>query len=234
MKGLAIWIAYGVVAMAGNTGRGAEEDEVAGDDLLPRPVTAESFTELKGHSPFRRSVDFSDSLVLTGMARIEGAFYATLFNSDSTRSYVVSETANQNGWQLVGVRGNEDDLESLTAKIQVDGGEVVSIRYQKVDFKVQRNAGPENIAAGGSNGGTLSQEQMEDARRAARDPNVGFRGDGYRGPPPPEIMEKLKKITARQREEIARRIMEMRNNGVDSDERRRVYNEALDRAVNGR
>lgn len=235
-KSLASLIAGCAIFVAVNAAFTAGEDETVNDKLLPQPVTAESFSELKSHSPFRRSVDFSDSLVLTGMARIEGAVYATLFNSDSTQSHVVSETANQNGWQLVGVRGDEEDLESLTAKIQVDGGEVVSIRYQKVDFKSQRNSSPGN-AQGGSgrgSGGSLSQEQIEDARRAARDPGEGFRGDGYRGPPPPEIMEKLKKISTRQREEIARRIMQMRNNGVDSDERRRIYNEALDRAVSGR
>lgn len=213
----------------------AEEAAASWDDVLPRAVSAENFTELKSHSPFRRSVDFSESLVLTGMAKIGGATYATLFDSSSTESYVVSEKANQNGWQLVGVRGDEEDLESLTAKIQVDGGEVVSIRYAKVEVRQQRGSGSSSGGprSGGGNS-TLSQEQIDDARRAARDPAEGFRGDGYRGTPPPEVMEKLRRITPEQREQLARRVMQMRNDGVDSGVRRRVYSEALDRAAQGR
>ena len=202
------------------------------DDVLPRPVTAENFAELKQNSPFRRTLELSDSLVLTGIAMIEGSAYATLFDSESKVSYVVSETVSPQGWQLVSVGGNDTNLESLTAKIQIDGGEVVSIRYQKIDFQSRRDGSP------GSHGtnvrSTLSQEQIDDARRAARNPAEGFRGDGYRGTPPPEIMEKLRKITPEQREEIARRVMQMRNDGVDSDQRRRVYSEALDRAAKGR
>lgn len=201
-------------------------------NFLPRSVNADSFTDLKGASPFRRSIDFSDSLVLTGMARIEGNVYATLFDSELNQSFVVSEHANMDGWQLVGVRGDETDLESLTAKIQVKGGEVVSIRYAKIGRQSGSGSGGGSSRGGGA--GSLSQEQIEDARRAGRDPGEGFRGDGYRGTPPPEVMEKLKKITAQQREELARRVMEMRNNGVNSEERRKVYSEALDRAARGR
>jgi hypothetical protein len=201
------------------------------DSYLPLPVSGDSFTELKGASPFRRSIDFSDSIVLTGMARIEGNVYATLFDSQLTQSYVVSENANTDGWQLVGVRRDETDLESLTAKIQVKGGEVVSIRYAKVER--QRGSGSGGASSRGG-GGSLSTEQIDDARKAGKDPKVGFRGDGYRGTPPPEVMAKLNKISAQQREALARRVMEMRNNGVSSDERRRVYSEGLDRAARGR
>lgn len=209
------------------------EDEAGAlpENFLPGPVDAESFTDLKGVSPFRRSIDFSDSLVLTGMARIEGNVYATLFDSELTQSFVVSEHENTDGWQLVGVRGDETDLESLTAKIQVNGGEVVSIRYAKVERQSGSGSGGGSSRGGG---GSLSQEQIDDARRAGRDPAAGFRGDGYRGSPPPEVMEKLNKISAEQREALARRVMEMRNNGVNSDERRRIYSEALDRAARGR
>jgi hypothetical protein len=48
------------------------------------------------------------------------------------------------------------------------------------------------------------------------------------------MLSKLNKITPQKREELARRVMEMRNRGVDSEVRLRVYNEALDRAVQGR
>ncbi|MEM6280456.1 MAG: hypothetical protein AAF733_13320 [Verrucomicrobiota bacterium] len=198
------------------------------DNILPRPVTEESFSDLRESSPFRRAIDYSDSLVFTGVARIEGNLYATLFDSESSESHVVSETPDENGWQLVDVSGDEADLESITAKIQVQSGEVVSIRYQQMEFKSQ----PGN--AGGSRESSLSQEQIDAARRAAQDPAVGFRGDGYRGPPPPEVMAKLRQISPAQREQLARRVMQMRNNGVESEVRTQFYREALDRAVRGR
>lgn len=198
------------------------------ETILPRPITEESFADLRASSPFRRAIDYSDSLVFTGVARIEGSLYATLFDSKSSESHVVSETPDENGWQLVDVSGDQSDLESITAKIQVEGGEVVSIRYQEMESRTQPGG------ASGNQQNPLSQEQIDDARRAARNPEAGFRGDGYRGPPPPEIMEKLKQISPAQREQLARRVMQMRNNGVESEIRTRFYREALDRAVRGR
>ncbi|MEM9281949.1 MAG: hypothetical protein AAGA96_08995 [Verrucomicrobiota bacterium] len=201
----------------------------AADSALPSPVTAESFTHLTNHSPFVRSIDYSDSLVLTGVARIEGNVYATLFDSESTESHIVSERSNSAGWQLVDVQGDEADLESLTAKIQVNGGEVFAIRYQKIEFNSASGGTPGS--SGSNRSAPLSQEQIDDAKRAARNPREGFRGDGYRGAPPPEILEKLQRISPQQREQLARRVMQMRNNGVESEVRTRFYNDALNRAV---
>jgi hypothetical protein len=212
------------------------EPREANDAFLPEAVTAENFADLKSASPFRRSINLSETLVLTGIATIEGQVYATLFDSSATVSRVVTAQANKDGWRLVGVNGNDSELESLTAKIQVDGGQIVAIRYAKVEFKGQagNRSGGTTGGRNNSGGGTLTSEQIEDARRAARDPRIGFRGDGHRGPPSPEMLSKLNKITPQKREEIARRVMEMRNRGVDSEVRLRVYNEALDRAVQGR
>ncbi|MEM7697240.1 MAG: hypothetical protein AAF236_02410 [Verrucomicrobiota bacterium] len=213
-------VATSIVLFSGKT--------ASADISLPEPVGAEGFSNLKQHSPFRRSIDYSESLAFTGVARIEGKVYATLFDSESSESHLISETPDDNGWQLVDVTGDRADLASITAKIQVEGGEVVSIRYQQQEYKPQAGATPGN---GESN---LSQEQIDDARRAGRNPEAGFRGDGYRGPPPPEVMEKLKKISPEQREQLARRVMQMRNNGVESEVRTRFYNQALDRAARGR
>lgn len=205
------------------------------DDVLPVPVTEESFSALKESSPFRRSIDFSDSLVLTGMARIEGNVFATLFDTASTQSLVVSESANAEGWHLVGVRGDEADLETLTAKVQVAAGEVVSIRYEKLDLKSSQSRPGGGSGAGGNSGkGQLSQEQIAAAKKAGADPGAGFRGDGYRDAPPPEILEKLNRISPQQREALARQTMEMRNRGVGSEERQKFYREAVDRAAQGR
>jgi hypothetical protein len=80
----------------------------------------------------------------------------------------------------------------------------------------------------------LNQEQLDSARRAGQDPTAGFRGDGYRGPPPPEILDKLRKISPVQREQLARRVMQMYNEGVDTEVRSKFYRESLDRAVQQR
>ncbi len=204
---------------------------VSQENLLPKPVTSEAFSHLTNHSPFLRSLDYSESFVLTGMARIEGNIYATLFDSESSESRIVSERMNPDGWQLVDVQGNESDLESLTANIQVNGGQVFAIRYQEAEFKPIRGAGGANRTGAGSG---LNQEQIDSARRAGQDPAAGFRGDGYRGPPPPEILDKLRKISPAQREQLARRVMQMYNEGVDSEVRFKFYRESLDRAVQQR
>lgn len=201
------------------------------ENLLPTPVTSDAFNNLKNHSPFLRSLDYSESFVLTGMARIEGNIYATLFDSESSESRIISERMNPDGWQLVDVEGNGSDLESLTANIQVNGGQVFAIRYQEAEFKPIRGTTGGNRSGAGS---SLNQEQIDSARRAGQDPNAGFRGDGYRGPPPPEILEKLKKISSTQREQLARRVMQMYNDGVDNEVRSRFYRESLDRAVQQR
>ncbi|MCH1410231.1 MAG: hypothetical protein L7V87_14480, partial [Verrucomicrobiales bacterium] len=140
--------------------------------FLPEAVTAENFADLKSSSPFRRSINLSETLVLTGIATIEGQVYATLFDSSATVSRVVTAQANKDGWRLVGVNGNDSDLESLTAKIQVDGGQIVAIRYAKVEFKGQggNRSGGTTSGRNDSGGGTLTAEQIENARRAARDP----------------------------------------------------------------
>ena len=201
------------------------------EEHLPTPITSEAFSHLKNHSPFLRSLDYSESFVLTGMARIEGNIYATLFDSESSESRIVSERMNPDGWQLVDMEGNESDLESLTANIQINGGQVFAIRYQEAEFKPIQGATGANRPGAGPG---LNQEQLDAARRAGQDPAAVFRGDGYRGPPPPEILDKLRKISPSQREQLARRVMQMFNNGVDSEVRFKFYRESLDRAVQRR
>ena len=95
---------------------GEEDDEarsvssVSSD--LPEPLTAQHFAALKSHSPFLRSLDLSKTLVLTGVARLDGEMVATLFNRESKTTQVVSQSANAQGWRLVGVEGDQKRLES--------------------------------------------------------------------------------------------------------------------------
>lgn len=201
--------------------------------ILPEPVTEENFAALKTHSPFLRSLGPSDSIVLSGVARIENEVFATLFDTKTTESHVVSKTTNPQGWQLVGVRGDEADLESLTAKVQVAGGEVISIRYEKLPSKTAKG---KPGSGGGSAGGSsrLSSDQLKQAKYAA----VNYRGehpaDGYPNKPPPEMVQKLSKMSVQQRESINREMIELRNRGLGMEERRKIYVDKVDRTLRGR
>ena len=195
---------------------------------LPQPVSEENFAEFQQRSPFLRSVGLSDSIVLTGMARIEDDVFATVFDTETTESHVVSETANSLGWQLVGVQGDEDDLESLTAKVQVSGGEVISVRYEKLPATA--------VAArpgGGSPGGSsrLSDRDMREAKEAAVNFKKGFSSDGFPKEPPRDVQEKLSRMSTNQREIINRRMIELRNRGMGMEERRRIYVDMVNRTA---
>lgn len=201
--------------------------------VLPEPVTEESFSALKTNSPFLRSVGLSDAIVLTGIAHIGNDVFATLFDTDTAESHIVSTTANSLGWQLVDVRGDEADLESLTAKIQLAGGEVISIRYEKFDTRAVKGKSGSNGGGSGVGSRRLSSEQFKQAREAA----VNFRGehpaDGFPRLPPPEVVQKLSKMSVQQREGIAREMIELRNRGLGMQERSRIYVDKIDRTLRG-
>lgn len=224
-----IWLS---VVMSAGGGESIQEDPSTSESgFLPEPVSEESFAVLKTNSPFRRSVELSDSIVLTGMARIEDEIFATLHNTETTESHLVSKAVNPRGWQLVGVRGDEADIESLTAKIQVAGGEVISIRYEKLPPRSSRGK-----SGSGSSGGStrLSSSQLRQAREGA----VNYRGeqpaDGYPNLPPPETVQKLSRMSVQQRESLNRKMLELRNRGLGLDERRKIYEDSIDRTVGGR
>lgn len=99
------------------------------DSILPQPFDPSSLEGLIDNPPFTRTINPSDSLVLSGMAFIEGKPVATLFDSETKESIVVSDQPNAKGWTL-----NEalaySDINRAQAKISI-GGEIVSIRYNK-------------------------------------------------------------------------------------------------------
>ncbi len=214
---------------------------------LPLPVTRENFTALTERSPFLRSLNLSDSLILTGVARIEENTVATMINHDTGESYLVSEEPNEQGWQLVELKGNLSDVESLTARVKLAGAEVVSIRYQKapqiktVDGRSVRVS--IRIGNGTPGGGTgphggpdprvLTPDQLKDARNAARNIREGFQADGYgdRETIPPEVVSKISRLSVQQRESINVKMFEYRNRGLGMQERKRIYNNLLDQQL---
>lgn len=208
-------------------------DTIRESQILPEPVTEENFAALKAHSPFLRSVGFSHSIILTGTARFDNEVFAILLNTGTTESHLVSKTTNHQGWQLVELRGDEDDLESLTAIIKIAGGEVISIRYEKLPPKpTNSNKGKPGSSRGNST--KLSSSQMNEAKYAALNYRKGFSSDGYPKEPPPEMVQKLSKMSSQQRESINTQMIELRNSGLGMKERLKIYVDKVDRSLQGR
>jgi hypothetical protein len=206
------------------------------DGLLPQPLQTDAFAALMASPPFTRALNLSDSLVLTGLARFDKDVVATIFDTTSQKSQVVSQTPNQEGWQLVSVGGDPANSLTWTAKVHVPGGEVISIRYQPPPPKHGRYASGA-YGSGGGGGGTsspLSASQLEEAKKAAVNYREGFGSDGYPNQPPPEMVSKLSRLSVDQREEINRQMIGIRNRGMGMDERRRIYEDMVDRAGRGR
>jgi hypothetical protein len=210
----------------------ARDDMPAPDADLPAPVTDGHFSALMGNSPFIRPLGLSQSLVLTGVARVGNEVIATLFNAESRESFVVTQESNHLGWQLMGVAGNQEDLASLTAQIKVAGTEVVSIRYEKLPADQMRRK-PGTPGSGGGMRAPVTKEQVDEAKFAAVNYREGFQADGYPRQPPPETVAKLAKLSVQQREDINRHMFELSNRGLGLEERRQIYEKMLDRSMQG-
>jgi DNA gyrase/topoisomerase IV subunit B len=94
---------------------------------LPHPVNVAAAEPLIQISPFTRALNLSDSLVLTGIAYIEGKPVATILNKSTKESYVVSDEPNAQGWKLAETSAS-NKLARTQAKLVV-GNETVTIRY---------------------------------------------------------------------------------------------------------
>ncbi len=138
-------------------GRLASDEAGDGEaaSALPKPFDAARLSSLIENPPFTRSVNPSDSLVLSGLAFIDGKPVATLFNTETKESLVVSEIPNVKGWTL-----NEapvtTDVTRAQAKISI-GGEIVSIRYNRdalTPDKLRRDRGSSSSSpsSGGDSG----------------------------------------------------------------------------------
>lgn len=218
-------------------------------EFLPRPIGDENFSDLQEKSPFLRYLDVAGSLVLTGIARIEDDTVATMIDLETFQSFLVSSETNVAGWQLVEVKGDRSDIESLTARIRVGGAEVVSVRYEEAPVQVKGMKGvavSTRIGNGSPGGGTgphggpdprvLTPDQLDDARNAARNIRDGFQADGYpdKQTIPPEVVSKISRLSVSQRESINVKMYEYRNRGLGLPERQQIYNRLLDREVSRR
>ncbi len=162
---------------------------------MPLTITESDFKSLQSNSPFTRSLNLSDSLILTGIAKIGEETIATLVDKKTKESYVVSANANAQGWRMIEVAGDQSDLEKMTAKISVAGGEVISVRFDENQLK----PGEGKPAAGSSSG-----ERREEGR-----------GDGRRGGPSTEFREKMSQLTEEQRGKLFDKMRQIREANPD-------------------
>ncbi len=241
----------GPVAMkAQSPGSGtARESETA--SYLPDQVNPNHFAPLRQHSPFLRTLDLSQSLIITGVARIDNEPVATLLDRETNRTSVVSRNGvSPEGWQLVEVKGNLSDIETLTARIKLAGGsEIFTVRYEKAPPPPKGSTGTTGsgrIGNGSPGGGTgphggpdprvLTPDQLNDARNAARNIREGFKADGYGDNQiiPPEVVSKISRLSVEQREGINVKMYEYRNRGLGMQERQQIYNRMLDQTLERR
>ncbi len=97
------------------------------DPDLPQPFDSASLNQVIENSPFSRLVSVSDSLILTGVAYVDGKPVVTLLDKATKQSLVVTDEPNVKGWTLLEASPSSDITRSH-AKISI-GGEPVSIRY---------------------------------------------------------------------------------------------------------
>lgn len=185
---------------------------------LPKQVVAKDFSELMKNSPFTRSLNLSDSLILTGVAKMAGKPVATLMNKETKETYVISEIPNAQGWKMVGISDGAD-LEKVTAKIALPGGEVVTVRFDEAQLKpgeAKPAAGPGGDQKGGNGN--------KDGRR---------RGSG--GGPPPEVLAKLRTMTEEQRGKLREYMTKKfeKNPKMSSEERRDLLGKAVEKLTGG-
>ena len=216
---LIIFILQGMGSVVWPESLNAQETAVVGSGsqaVLPIPVVANHFSELMKNSPFTRSLDLSESLILTGVANVEGKPVATLMNKDTKETYVISEYPNAQGWKMVGI-SDDIDLVKVTAKIALSGGEVVTVRFDESQLK----PGEAKPAAGP---GSDRKGDEKDGRRKRSG-----------GGPPPEVMEKLRSLTEEQRTKLREYMSKQfqKNSNMSSDERRAMLGKAVERLTAG-
>ncbi len=101
------------------------------DADLPQPFDTNSLSAIIQNSPFTRIVSISDSLVLTGMAYVNGKPVVTIFDKNEKQSLVVTEEPNLKGWKLIEALPTTN-IDRAQAKIAI-GGETFSIRHSVLD-----------------------------------------------------------------------------------------------------
>lgn len=148
--------------------------------VLPAAPKAEHFQALRERSPFTRPLDLSDTLVLTGVAQVNGKPLATLLDTEDGLSMAISEAPNDRGWKMVKLQ-RIDDLEAAVATIAVGSGDVIHVRHDRE--RIQSTAQRFRFKA-------KARAQMAEARERERN----HMGNGPSHGVPAERVAMLRKI----------------------------------------
>ena len=101
----------------------------APDPDLPQPLNLDSAQPLLQSSPFTRALDLSDSLMLTGLAYVQGKPVATITDRSTRQSYLVSEEPNAQGMRLAEASASNEPRRTLVTLVV--GTEEVTIHYNE-------------------------------------------------------------------------------------------------------
>lgn len=189
----------------------------APDPDLPQPFNPAAMDAVVTSSPFTRSLNLSDSLVLTGIAFIEGKPVATVFNTEKKESYVISEEPNPQGWKLAETSATIQ-LDKTQVKLMI-GSEIVTVRYSKEQIA------PETMKP-------KVQQQQGGPPQDGRWRDRGGDGDRPRFRPDPEVRRRFEALPDDTRRKL---FEEMRSNpermqNLSQEERTAYMNRLLDRA----
>ncbi len=99
------------------------------DPDLPQPLNLDEAQPLLQSSPFTRALNLSDSLMLTGIAYVQGKPVATVTDRATRQSYLVSEEPNAQGWRLAEASASNEPRR--TQVTLVVGTEEVTIHYNE-------------------------------------------------------------------------------------------------------
>jgi len=186
--------------------------KTAADPDLPQPFDPNAAQTMLDNSPFTRALNLSDSLVLTGIAYIQGKPIATIMNKTTKESYVVSEEPNANGWKLAQTTATAS-LNKAQAKVMI-GSEIVTVRYSDEALT------PDSLKKGGFKPGGGD----------AQDNN---RGGGeehqHKYPrPSPEDIQRYQNLSDGAREKFRNIMMQSRERLTNaSDEERRAFGQTI-------
>jgi DNA gyrase/topoisomerase IV subunit B len=184
----------------------------AADPDLPQPVSPDDLTALITSSPFTRSLNLSDSLVLTGIAYDEGKPMVTLVNKETKETYFVTQDTNPQGMRLAEITPTIQ-LNRSQAKIMI-GTEIVTVRYSDQQLT------PEAMKKGGFKPGGGTPGGPPDGSGAR--PSDGPRREYPR--PSQEDIDRFKNLSDKAREEFIQKMRDSRDRMMSATpEERQAY-----------
>lgn len=127
--------------------RGVDPEPGVSDPFTPAAVTPDMFEELLHNSPFTRSLHQPGSIVLTGFFCVNGRTVILAKETGTDVTHLITDTPNERGWKLLELNRNAD-ISHMTAKIAVEGGESMEIRYDESSLHPHAGAADIEVPTG--------------------------------------------------------------------------------------